>query len=180
MTNSNEIQALARAENNQKLWAVLEVYKNDSDGLTRSQLTELAEFNLAEGTTPYEIFTRAIKVCRRRAKKADMFIPRATRGSGGYAYVLTDRATLAVDGFLAAERVAQGVQRAAYDHQGFIERDLASLSPVERVAFERVVQISNQRKADREQHLQDELDLLESLRNAAAEEREGWQTVSNN
>lgn len=177
MIHSEGIKQRAQTENTQKLWDVLDAYKNDPEGLTRHQLTELAGFNLAEGRSADDIFSRAMKVCKRRAIKAGMIIPHATRSKSGYVYLLTDRANLVVDGFLTSERVMQGMQRATHTHQKFIEQDLASLPAVERVAFEQIARISDQRQEDRERNLQDRLEVLQLIRVAASEERESRGSV---
>lgn len=170
MIHSTEIQNRARKENDQKLWDVFEAYKNDTEGLTRYQLAELADFNGAEGDTPYNIFDRALKVCRRRAEKAGMLIPHATPGEDGYVYFLTDRPGQALGGFISAERVSAGMRRSVFKHQKFIETDTSELSPVEKVLFQEVAQVIDERQQVLDNELDKRMEMLEKLRQAKLEE----------
>lgn len=151
MTTDQDRLKNNRAENNDRLWNVLEAYKNDPEGVTKQEVIDLAEFRVEAGATFSDIFDRAIQVCKRRADSMGMIIPRATLVKGrGYAYVLTDQASMAVPGFVVQERVAYGTRRSAYKHQQFIEKDLGSLSPMERVIVEGFAELSDQQARDRE------------------------------
>lgn len=162
----------ARAENNDKLWEVLNLYVDDPEGITKYEAIDLADFNMAEGGTREDIFARAIKVCKTRAKRANMFIPRATPVKGrGYAYVLTKRGVHALEGFMAQENVSRGVRRSAAAHQQFIERDRESLPPLLRTVFDEVSAVNEKYEQFVNESLETQRKQLESVYEAYKEEQ---------
>lgn len=137
----------AREENNERLWKVMEAYKDDTEGVTNHEAIDLADFVPEHGLSKKEIFKRAMRVCKKRAEKLGMLIPRATLvGGRGYAYVLASSASSAVDGYMAQEKVAAGVQRSTAKHEAFIERDLGSLPLTLQAVFRQSI-AANERAA---------------------------------
>ena len=131
MTNPDHVTK-ARHYNTEQLWDLLTAYFNDFEGITKHEALDLIAFDLAEDENrdAEAIFERAIKTCRKRAEREGKIIPRATIKSGrGYAYVLTDRADLVIDGYIAQNRVAQGVERSTHKHESFIETHAEDLPP---------------------------------------------------
>lgn len=173
MTTANDRREAALKENTEKLWEIFNTYFNDPDGVTREEAIELAEFNKAEDHDSDVIFDRALRVCRKRAEKAGMFIPRATlaRNRRGYAYVLTDRGDLVVDGFIAQQRVSTGTLRSTHKHQKFIVQDISSLSPMERLMVEELAQLNDEVEKVRNESIDTRVEQLEKVRNAWLEEQ---------
>lgn len=174
-TNGHNLsrQAEIRKENTDKLWNVFVDFKNDSDRLTKRDLISLADFNMAEDGSREEIFRRALKACRARAEREDMIIPRAIPcRSGGYGYVLTDNADLAIDSFLASQRVTQGMQDATYRHEFFIDANSADLDETTKVIFYEMKRIDDQRREFMDESLNDQHKMLVKLRDAAREDEE--------
>lgn len=131
----------ARRTNTELLRETLTAYFNDFDGITKYEILALVEFDLAENEDRDEeaIFERAMKACRKRAEKEGKFIPRAVIKDGrGFAYVLTDRADLVIDGYIAQNRIAQGVERSTHKHEAFIKTHAEDLPPAMRVLFEKM------------------------------------------
>lgn len=140
MTTSQERLRSAREYNNERLWQVMEAYKDDPEGVTKEEAIALADFRIEQGRSRQEVFERAMQICKRRAETLGMFIPRATIVKGrGYAYVLATRASTALDGYMAQERVTAGVQRSAMKHEQFIEDDLGSLPPMLRTIYKQSI-----------------------------------------
>lgn len=148
MTTPQDHRKSAREENNERLWQVMEAYKDDPEGVTKEEAIALADFRVEPGRSKQEVFERAMQICKRRAERLGMFIPRATLVRGrGYAYVLATRAATALDGYMAQERVTAGVQRSAMKHEQFIERDLGSLPPMLRAIYRQSID-ANKRAAE--------------------------------
>lgn len=162
----------AMAENNDKLWEVLSLYVDDPEGVTRYEAIELADFNMAEGGPEDRIFTRAIKVCKTRAKKAGMLIPRATPVKGrGYVYLLAKSGKFALEGYMAQERVSSGVRKSAATHEKFIDQDRESLPPVLRAVFDELVIANTKYDQYVEESVNTQRQQLESVYSAYVEEQ---------
>lgn len=164
-------------ENNDKLWNLLVQYKNDPEGLTKRECIGICNFTIAEGgRSPEDIFKRAMKVCKDKAKAEGMFIPRATPARGanskgrGYVYYLTDQGKYAVDGLIVQSHVASGTERSLRDHQKFVQEDLSSLPKPMRVLVEKLSDADEKRRQrDQEQH-EEHVNALEELYRAFIEE----------
>lgn len=131
----------ARNHNTELLWETLTAYFNDFEGITKHEVLNLVDFDLTENEDrdAEAIFERAIKACRKRAEREGKFIPRATiKEDRGFAYVLTDRADLVIDGYIAQNQIAQGVERSTHKHEAFIETHADDLPPAMRVLFEKM------------------------------------------
>ena len=140
MTNTDNINQI-RHQNTELLWEILNAYFNDFDGITKHEILELVDFDLSENEDHdvEAVFDRALKSCRKRAEKAGWIIPRAVVKEGrGFAYVLTDRADLVIDGYIAQNRIAQGVERSTHKHEAFIKTHAEDLPPTMRVLFEKM------------------------------------------
>lgn len=121
----------------------MEAYKDDPEGVTKEEAIALADFRVEPGRSKREVFDRAMQICKRRAENQGLFIPRANLVKGrGYAYVLASRASTALDGYMAQEKVTAGVQRSTARHEAFIERDLGSLPPMLRAVYKHSIEMS--------------------------------------
>lgn len=175
-----DLKAKATVENTERLWTVLDSYRNDPDGLTKYELIDLCDFDPLEGRAKLDILKRAMRSCRRRAEREGMFIPHATPKPGrGHVYLLTDNAEQAVSGYIVAARVTAGMRKSEVKHQEFIETDLKSLPPTERAFFERMQEIRNSEEQRWEQQKEERFADMVALRQAAQEERAGLRETEN-
>lgn len=163
----------ARDYNNSRLWEIMEAHRDDPEGVTREEAIYLAEFKAEHGRSESEIFARAMQFCKRHAERQGMFIPRATIVKGrGYAYVLASRASTALDGYMAQEKVTAGVQRSAMKHEEFIERDLGSLPPVLRTVYRHSIEMSKKAAKVADDMLESDKKQRDELYAAYREEQE--------
>lgn len=163
----------ARQENNERLWKVMEAYKDDTEGVTSHEAITLAEFVPESGLTKKEIFNRAMRVCKKRAEKQGMMIPRATLvGRRGYAYVLASRASSALEGYMAQERVSEGVQRSTVKHEVFIERNLGSLPPTLQEIFKQSIEANQDYEEFKEARVKKERENRDAFYKAWLEEQQ--------